>query len=379
MIALLALAIAGPLFHETGNFDAKLAVRNLYVEAAGIFYKGFTAWGGSRMYRGDDIYLLDWWPLDNQNTLGGGAGARFPDDKGDTTVAAHVGMQRLDNPYQYQQISVVAPYGFGAAQVTKLDRPRLVETLKLAHTFRESASARGGLKAIAYGEAHQLAAGTATDTVTNTDKALPADTGFLLGGEVAYWTGQRDTFVQLFVRHARGVAAYDPLSVPATFANDKTTSGSSETLIAVGGNWEKDAFAVLVGGYVRFFRDGGASATSTQKFDEGTVVVRPQVFFGEHWGLAVEGSYQQRRLAFLDAAGNEPLRASLVRGGIIPFFSPAGRGSYKRPQIRAIYSVTARDSGARALYPAEDAFAQRKVEHFIGLGAEWWFNSSTYP
>ena len=24
-------------------------------------------------------------------------------------------------------------------------------------------------------------------------------------------------------------------------------------------------------------------------------------------------------------------------------------------------------------------FAQRKVEHFIGLGAEWWFNSSSYP
>jgi maltoporin len=64
---------------------------------------------------------------------------------------------------------------------------------------------------------------------------------------------------------------------------------------------------------------------------------------------------------------------------VIPYFSPAGRGSYKRPQFRLLYAITSRDAGARALYPAEDVFAQRKVEHFIGLGVEWWFNSSSYP
>jgi hypothetical protein len=25
------------------------------------------------MYRGDDVYLLNWWPLDNLNMVGGGA------------------------------------------------------------------------------------------------------------------------------------------------------------------------------------------------------------------------------------------------------------------------------------------------------------------
>jgi len=79
------------------------------------------------------------------------------------------------------------------------------------------------------------------------------------------------------LRHARGVAAYDPLSTPQSFANDKTTGGSTETLIALGGNWEKGMFGVLTGAYLRFFRDGDPSPTSTQKFDEGTVVVRPQV------------------------------------------------------------------------------------------------------
>lgn len=337
-------------------------------------------WAGSRMYRGDDIYLLDWWPLDNQNTVGGGAGFRAEGAHGDdTTIAAHVGMQRLDNIYQYQQVPVAAPFGFGSTNVTTLDRPRMVETLKLTHLFRASREAKPGFKLVVYGEAHELAAGVQRDTVTNLQKPLPSDAGFLIGTELAYWTGERDTFVQLFLRHARGVAAYDPLSVPTTFANDKTTAGSTETLAALGANWEHDWLGVLVGGYVRFFRDGDPSPTSTEKYDEGTLVVRPQAYIGDHWGIAVEGSYQARRFAWLDPATDAPLTASLLRGAIIPYFSPSGRGSYKRPQFRLLYAVTARDTGARSLYPADDVFAQRKVEHFLGLGVEWWFNSSSYP
>jgi maltoporin len=93
----------------------------------------------------------------------------------------------------------------------------------------------------------------------------------------------------------------------------------------------------------------------------------------------VEGSFQERRYAYLDPATDGPLTATEWRGGIIPYFSPSGRGSYKRPQLRVIYAVTARNDGARALYPSQDVFAQRQVEHYIGLGAEWWFNSSSYP
>ena len=376
------LAVFPPFFHFSGNPTQQIALRNLYAQAS---YGGYTLWAGSRMYRGDDIYLLDWWPLDNQNTLGGGFGTKLPPALGETTVAAHIGMQRLDNPYQFQQIASPSPFGFGATNVTKLDRPRTVETLKITHLLRNSATRhlfdddKKGFKVIAYGEVHELAAGVTRDSVTNLDRGLPSDTGFLVGSELAYWTGERDTFLQLFFRHARGVAAYDPLSAPQTFANDRTTSGSSETLVALGGNWERGMFGVLAGAYLRFFRDGDPSPTGTQKFDEGTAVLRPQLYFGEHWGLALDASYQQRRLAYLDPSTNAPLSASLARFGVLPYFSPAGRGSYRRPQFRLIYAVTARDSGARALYPTEDVFAQRKVEHFAGVGVEWWFNSSSYP
>ena len=373
------LALFPPFFHFTGQQATAIAVRNLYAQAS---YGDWTAWIGSRMYRGDDIYLLDWWPLDNQNTVGGGFGVKLASD---TTIAAHVGMQRLDNNYQYEQIPVVAPYGVGATSVTLLDRPRTIETLKITQFFRNNArhhlldSDGAGLKAILYGEAHELAAGVYQDPTTQLQQPYPADTGYLVGAELAYWTGQRDTFVQLFARHAGGLAAYDPLATPATFANDKTTAGSTDTLVALGGNWESGMIGVLVGGYVRFFRDGDPSATSMEKYDEGTFVVRPQLYFGEHWGLALEGSYQERRYGVIDPNTGTQLDAAEWRGGVIPYFSPSGRGSYKRPQLRAIYAVTGRNQGARDLYPAQDIFSQRSVEHFLGLQAEWWFNSSSYP
>ena len=57
---------------------------------------------------------------------------------------------------------------------------------------------------------------------------------------------------------------------------------------------------------------------------------------------------------------------------------PAGRGDFSRPQFRAIYMLTSRNKGAQAMYPVDDVFSLRSIEHFFGIGAEWWFNSSSY-
>ena len=82
---------------------------------------------------------------------------KLPKETGDTVIALHVGMQRLDNPYQYETIPSPTPFGLGATNVVHLDRPRTVETLKITHLFRNSGerrlfpSDREGLKAILYG------------------------------------------------------------------------------------------------------------------------------------------------------------------------------------------------------------------------------------
>jgi maltoporin len=340
-------------------------------------------WAGSRMYRGDDIYLLNWWPLDNQNTIGGGIGGpvyKRADGTQETILQAHVGQQRLDDLYQFQQIPVVAPFGFGTVNVTKLDRPRTIETAKATHFVRPFGGREsGGFKVILYGEVHELSGGVYQDPLTKLDKGLPSDSGWMLGSQLTYFAGRRDIYASLVMRHARGIAAYDPLSVPVTFALDHTVHGASETQIAASGNWENDYVGFTGAAYVRWFRDASPAETSPQKYDEGAVVLRPSVFLGEYFGVSVEGSYQQRRLAIQDPNSDGTLNASVLKGGIMPYFSPSGRGTFRRPQIRLLYVASLRSAGSRELYPAEDVFSQRHVEHFLGIGAEWWFNSSSYP
>ena len=76
-----------------------------------------SAWVGSRMYRGDDIYLFDYWPLDDHNIVGGGvfyrkdlrsAGAGREDrrarDRGARSASTASNM-----PFQYQEIEVANP------------------------------------------------------------------------------------------------------------------------------------------------------------------------------------------------------------------------------------------------------------------------------
>ena len=77
------LALFPPFFHFTGKPEQAIGVRNLYAQGT---YDNVTMWAGSRMYRGDDIYLLNWWPLDNQNTIGGGAGAPIYKSEGLETI-----------------------------------------------------------------------------------------------------------------------------------------------------------------------------------------------------------------------------------------------------------------------------------------------------
>jgi LamB porin len=381
------LGLFPPFFQFTGDELQNIGLRNLYDQAT---YGPLTMWVGSRMYRGDDIYLLDWWPLDNQNTVGGGVGFVLPETSiGETSVALHAGMERLDNPAQFEQVPVVAPFGAGTVNTTILDRPRMIETLKITQLVRNSKVAhplsndKRGFKFILYGEAQEMSAGVYVDTTVgtanDTQTPYPADSGFLIGGEAAYWTGERDTFIQLFARYAHGLAAYDPLAEPTTFAANRTTDGANEALVALGGNYERGAFGLPYGAYFRYFTDGDPQPTSIQTYDEGTVDIRPQLFIGEHWGIAVDLSYQARQYAELDPTTNSPLYAAEFRGGIIPYFSPSGRGSYKRPQLRVIYALTARNQGARDLYPSQDVFSQRSIEHYLGLGVEWWFNSSSYP
>jgi hypothetical protein len=372
------LAIESPVFHYTGNFAIQMAVRNLYLEAHNFGGTGFSIWAGSRMYRGDDIYLLDYWPLDNLNTLGGGA--RYDFDK-DTYVAAQYGISQPTSDFFIQQVSEPAPLNNpGAANVLILNRQELEGSLKASHIWHVGET--GGIKGVLYTEAHQLPQGQYQLNTPGQFETLPGDVGYVVGAQIGAFTGKRDTHINLFVRYAGGLAAYGEFTTPDQLAPDKSTNGAHELVIALGGNVETGAFGLMAGAYFRSFRNASPEL-NIEDVDEGIVALRPHVFFGELGGIALEGSFQMQQLGVLrmntdGTTGNGALTPSLWRFGVIPFLSPAGRGDYARPQFRLIYCLTARNQDAKALYPQDDPFSIRTIEHFLGFGVEWWFNSTSY-
>ncbi|HVY46130.1 MAG TPA: carbohydrate porin, partial [Minicystis sp.] len=377
------LAVADPLFHYNGQFAITAAMRNLYIEEHDLLAKGLSVWAGSRMYRGDDIYLLDWWPLDNLNTMG--AGIRY-DAPTKTSIALHVGVNQPTTGFFQQIVPRENVYNQpGAIDVAVLNRQQTIGSAKLEQIIPLGAGG-AGLKGVLWGEFHEIPAGQQQSSQAEVFQSLPSDGGFVIGGQIGAFTGHRDTHLNLFVRYADGSAAYGEWGTPYELAPDKTSKGAHELLAALGGNFEAGPFGVMVGAYIRSFRDASPELDFGD-VDEGILVARPAIFFGEIGGIAVEGSYQAQQHGVLTRIGAEgqtlrdptgPLNASEARLGIIPFLSPAGRGDYSRPQFRVIYCATFRNQAAKSLYPRDDVFSIRDVEHFLGVGAEWWFNSTSY-
>jgi maltoporin len=355
------------LFHYDGDLDATLAVRNLYLQADHVVIPHLSLWAGSRMYRGDDIYLLDFWPLDELNTLGGGAILRL----GRTVLQLHTGVNRLDDPYQLQVIEVPSPR-FGTQDVTVLDRQRTIISAKAVHHVPDLPARLAGKIAV-YGELHHLPSGTRRRDLDTED--LPDDFGWLCGLQLGVWGFGPHSFVNLWARVAGGLAAYDELAVPRGLGLDKRTTGAREALVALSSNYERGWLGIMFGGYARYFRDADGNATDPDDGWEGVVAFRPHLFITRNAHQMFEVSYQVRRPAGLDPGTETHLVPSVLKLSVMPAVSWE-RGTYARPQLRLVYTLSYLDEDARLLYPERDPRHGEAIQHFIGLQAEWWYNSS---
>jgi len=371
--ALVTPALSGELFHSSGDFDAALAVRNLYAEAAALGGTGIGVWAGSRMLRGDDVYLLDLWPLDNLNTVGGGASWLGPTNE----VSVHVGMNRLDGEsWQFQQVEVPAPGGVEAETVTVLDRQKVVASLRGSHTFgRGDVHVRPRL----YGELHHLPAGTRyTDLDSGATEILPAERGGLVGLQLSAWGWADESFVHLSYRHASGIAAVGELTVPTDgFALDGSVGASRSDLVALGGNQQLGRFSVAVGSYVRGWRDADGQAVDVDDGWEWVWAVRPGVGVGRYGALQVELSRQWLRPNGLNVVSAEWDRPAATQLSLLPGvqWKP---GTYGRPRIHLRYSLVLLNQDAVDWLGTSRFETVEPVQHRLGLGAEWWINSQSY-
>jgi maltoporin len=377
----ITLAFDGTLFHDTGEFDAHPALRNLYLDAELTHH--VSAWVGSRMYRGDDIYLFDYWPLDDQNTVGGGVFFRTPG--GETTdsleVAAHAGVNRLLNDFQFQEIDVPNP-AQGATTVVQLNRQRMVASTSV--TYIRAGEDNINIKAKVHAEAHALPSGTRKRD-DGTLENLPSDSGYVIGAEIGAFgfapksSGYR-RHANLFFRYARGLAAFDELAPPTSFGFDLTTSRASELSFGLSGNWDMKAGNMLVGALSRRFVDADAPGSDYDDGWEYALAARPLLRVPGLPDLFAGGelSYQARFPKGLNPTTQRAQDPSVVQIAPMIVFSPMGPSGYDRPQLRLVYRAAFLNQAAQDLYVPGDQRADHGVVHFVGFQAEWWFNSSTY-
>lgn len=365
--ARITLAMAEDLFHSTGRFDSQMAIRNLYLEVRDPMVEGLSAWAGSRMVRGDDVYLLDFWPLDEQNTVGGGVAYQ----KGRDSLKAHVGLTRLEDPFQIQTIQVPSDE-FGARDVLLLDRPRVVTSLRGERHTDLSPSLV--LKTVLYGEFHHLGAGTRLDE-NDEPEGLPKDTGVLGGVQLGLYEPGTANYVNVFARYGANLAAFDELAIPADLAADDSTKGARELILAVSANQEWSEAGVLLGGYARRFEDADGALFDVDDGWEVGAAVRPAWFVTDVFHLIGEVNTQIKRPngVFQETGLQEvPM---VLEVAAMPTLS-LGRGSYARPQLRLVYAATFLNDSALLTYAPDDPQRDHPVRHFLGLSMEWWFNSS---
>jgi maltoporin len=370
-VVLVPAFAGGDLFHYTGSLTSHLAIRNAYAEVDNAVIKGLTIWAGSRMYRGDDIYQFNYWPLDNLNTVGGG----LIYQRRKTIAALHVGLNRLDDIFQYQTLDT-PPRGLGpAGTATVLDRPRLVTSFKLTQGFWRPGSPRGAKISI-YGEFHAIWPGEETDPSTRLKIQLPSDFGWVAGTQLSGWLRDQ-VFLNLWLRVAGGLATYGDLSVPQTLDHTTRVTDAREIVGALSGNYESKWFGMMMGAYIRRFIDPTDIPFNPQSYTEGIIAVRPTVYLGKYVHVAAELSYQRRVQDGIDPYAGRVLKPDVFRFSLMPILSPTGRGTYARPHLYLVYTVSALDQDARdALYDPLDFRYGYGTVHYLGGGVEWWFNSS---
>lgn len=379
------IAFGDDLFHYTGQFDQSIALRNLY---ATVGWRSspldLTLWGGSRMVRGDDIYLLDFWPLDNLNTLGGGAELRLVHGLGPLKLQIHGGLNRLQAPFQYQVVEVPG-LRFGSEQVVYLDRQRFIASGRAEQQLWLDKKGQRGLKAVVYGESQHLPAGARLLEDGVTEEMLPSDRGYLIGGQLGFWEGAGGffdgSFTNLFLRYSTGLASYGELGMPFQINTDETAKGAQDLLAGLSANGETPYGSVLLGSYLRNFRTA-AEVESFEDYWEGIIAARVQGYITDHIHPGFEVSYQVRRPRGVYPEAGDYERPQLqvptvTKLSAIQAFSLEPR-AFSRPQLRLIYTAAFLNDSALALYRPEDPRRDESIQHYLGLMVEWWFNSSSY-
>ena len=211
---------------------------------------------------------------------------------------------------------------------------------------------------------------------------MPADSGYLVGGEVSLYgfepvDSKFRRHVNLFVRYAKGLAAFDELQPPTSLGPDRTVSRANEFTFGISGNYDHALGNIMLGFLTRDFND------STGENSSATAGSTPPTFARSRSSAKASSPAPTSRTRRGSRAASTTSRCApripaMFEIAPMLVFSPMGPSGYDRPQLRLVYRAAHLNEGALDLYVPDDPRHSHEWVHFLGVQAEWWFNSTTY-
>ncbi|SHF75218.1 maltoporin [Flavobacterium fluvii] len=344
-------------------------IPELFAEAKNIMGSDWSVWLGARLFRGDDIHIIDHFYFDDHS--GQGVGIKHKNTEFSVIFTGAIDTTSTLPPNFYLNIVNGTP--------TLGLRNRYLTILE--HTLRLS---KGYVKLM--GEFHRLPAGVAEDATTK--YSYPADVGFVVGAKYQNRISSKlpGSFNAVSARYGTGIA-------------NGGDGGSSRTFMTYGApNLETNSFRnaysfaftetfVLnfnekysLNGYALYTKSRGAS----DEPNKGSDYLGKQMLFNRKQDISfgARGTWYLTNwlhlLHELDFAwrkdGTQDF-AQMTKFTIAPTLVPtAKRDVWERPHFRLVYSVAHYNKfAADNLYSSYLAQSGPKSwGQYIGVKTEWW-------
>ncbi|WP_157962196.1 carbohydrate porin [Winogradskyella aurantiaca] len=365
---------SGSLFgnsNTSGEQGLAIALPEMYVEAKNVITKDLNIWVGSRLYRGPDIHMADYWVFNDHS--GQGFGVEYKNSRAAVLYIASTDTTATVPPYFYLNIKSGTP----SLEI----RNRQVYILE--HDFRF----KDGQLLSLLAEYHHIGDPTMTTDPDNIILSAPGDNGFVIGARFQNnFNGfEEGSFNQFAVRYGSGIAN----------GGDGGSSRTWETFGAVNletlnfnnaYSWHiTDHFLFnfsrrfSLNGYAVYNRSKGAAdgrglsetylGREVFNFKQDfTLGFKGVTYLSDLFHLQTEVHYSQRQ------DGEQPWYR-MGKISIVPTLAlRKERSVWSRPHLRFIYSMGIYNDFARdnQYSPFLELVGPRSVGHYFGVRAEWW-------
>lgn len=344
------------------------ALPELFAEAKNILGSPWTVWVGARLFRGDDIHLIDQFYFDDHSSQG--FGIKYKNTQFAIMFPGSVDTSSSLPPYFYLNIVNGSP-------VLGL-RNRSVYILEHSIFVRE-----GTVKLL--GEYQRLASGSHSDTTSELN--YPADFGYVIGVKYKRNFTNRipGSFYDMSLRFGAGIAnggdgggsktflTYGgPNLTTKNFKDARSVATTASVLYNISSHYSVNAYAI-------FTNSRGASDSLNKAAD-----YRGRQLFNRKTDFAIgaRGTWYIKNwfhllheLNFASRKDGTQEAAQLIKFSIAPTLVPNGkRDVWSRPHFRLVYSVARYNKfAAENLYsPYLAQTGSKRWGHYFGIKTEWW-------